>query len=160
TIDQIRQVKTLDFVQEKRIDMPVGIAELGIPGVRQPAPPAQLSSQCYSDLVSLDGKPLPVRITGSTATAASPGPLSVSLCDPSGATHLSAGNHVLRTNPGVDQGFDIDGVVLSSAAGGTAAPVAALTAARTTARNAGGPSSAPPAMKVVKQGRTSMTVKV
>jgi arabinofuranan 3-O-arabinosyltransferase len=135
---------------------PEGIAELGIPGVRQAAPPADLSGQCRDDLVEVDGKPVPVRITGSTGDALAQRPLTLSQCDPGTPLDLSAGRHTIVTemSPFNPTGFDVNRLVLSSAAGGAAQGAAQLTATPT-----GGTASSP-RVHVLKNGATSMTLRV
>ena len=49
--------------------MPVAIAEAGIPGVRRALGPAQLSDVCRTDLLSIDGRPVGIRLLGTTAAA-------------------------------------------------------------------------------------------
>ena len=47
------------------VTAPVGIAELGIPGLRAAPVPATVPDRCRSDLLTIDGKAVPVRVTGS-----------------------------------------------------------------------------------------------
>lgn len=103
--------------------LPLGIAELGIPGVRMTPAATNLAGSCQSDLLSIDGKPVSVRVTGSTKTALAGGALSVEPCgaDAGGIT-LGPGTHVVETAYGGLSGLDIDQLVLDSAAGGTPAP--------------------------------------
>lgn len=161
TIDGIRPVQTLEYFGTIPIVMPVGIAELGIPGVRRAPEPIQLPPTCRTDVATIDGKPFPIRIVGTTAAAETHAALSVELCDPSApgapahALPLTAGEHVLRTALGGTSGIDFDRLVLSSAAGGGAAASALAPAAR----DAVSSSAPPPAVHVVKSGRTSMKVR-
>ncbi|HEY7440423.1 MAG TPA: alpha-(1-_3)-arabinofuranosyltransferase family protein [Acidimicrobiia bacterium] len=130
---------------------PVGIAELGIPGVRVAAPPAQLPATCTYGLVTVDGKPFGVRVSGTTADALRGLPVSLSACDSAQLLDLGPGSHQVRTmmEPRNDTGFDVRQIKLSSTPQheGTATLTAAATA----------PS---PKVKVVKQGRASMTLSV
>jgi hypothetical protein len=136
TIAAVRPETTIEYYSDLPINLPVAIAELGIPGVARPAVPATVPSGCRSDLLTLDGRPLPVRIVGSTATAVAGGTLAVQQCNPDGgpaaSLHLSAGTHLLRAVPGTTSGLDLDGLVLASAAGGGATtltgPVSTLAA--------------------------------
>jgi arabinofuranan 3-O-arabinosyltransferase len=100
----------------------VAIAELGIPGVQRGALPATFPADCRSDLLTVDGTPLPVRIVGDTAPAAAGGTLQVQRCDPTGAAPtplgLAAGVHELRATPASITGINLDGLVLASGAGG------------------------------------------
>ena len=74
---------------------------------------------CRSDLLTIDGVPVPVRIDPPVAGTASVSAMSVVGCD--GSLHLDAGRHELRTNPAST--IAIDQLVLASDEGGTAAAV-------------------------------------
>jgi arabinofuranan 3-O-arabinosyltransferase len=156
TIEGVRPVQTLEFFRAADVVMPVGIAELGIPGVQRAPEPAQLPPSCRTDLVTMDGRPLPVRLVGTTAAAETRGALDVELCDPrspgSPPLALSAGEHVLRTALGGTSGIDFDRLVLSSIIGGGPVPNHAVGGSLL------GPTA--PSAHVVKSGRTSMTVRV
>jgi len=122
TFDTVRPVTDLDQFSNKPIDLPLGIAEVSIPGVADSrTAPASLPGTCRSDLLTVDGKQVPVSITGTTQSAASLGLLQVRGCGSAadGIT-LGAGAHELQTQPGVSPGVDvdIDSLVLDSAAGG------------------------------------------
>ncbi len=124
TVAASRTVTTVNYTTQARQALPVGIAELGIPGLVAPAAPADLSGACRDDLLTVDGTPVWLSVTGTTADALARDPLAVSLCGPdaSGLT-LSPGTHTLISTLGQDVGFDIDELALASAAGGAAAPV-------------------------------------
>ncbi|HET7523346.1 MAG TPA: alpha-(1-_3)-arabinofuranosyltransferase family protein, partial [Acidimicrobiales bacterium] len=69
TVDAVHQVRSLDYYSTfaGRTDiMPVGIAELGLPGVIQPKPPANVPAVCQAGLLSVDGHPVDVEIAGTT----------------------------------------------------------------------------------------------
>jgi hypothetical protein len=120
TIDGVRAVRTIDYFGDAPIDLPVAIAELGIPGVRG-ASPAGVDSACRGDLVTIDGTPVPVRIAGRTDAAIRRDALRVESC---GALPLAEGDHELRTAIGRDEGIDIDRLVLRPAGASAAAPAA------------------------------------
>jgi hypothetical protein len=113
-LDQIRAEKTIDYISELPIDLPVAVAELGAAGFAQPAPSGTLPSVCRADLLTVDGRPVRVRITGSVADAVARQPLAVEACD--GPLELGPGSHDIRTAVGRDIGVDIDRLVLDSAA--------------------------------------------
>ncbi len=115
---------TTNYYSQSPQSLPVGIAELGIPALSARPVQAQLPTTCRGDLVSVDGAPLWISVTGSTATALARGSLTVSLCGPdaTGLT-LSAGDHTIRSTLGQDVGFDIDQLALSSSAGGGPDPI-------------------------------------
>jgi hypothetical protein len=118
-----RAETTTDYFQHTPQILPVAIAELGAPGLVVGAPAATVQGGCRSDLLTVDNKPVPVKITGSTTAAIARDGLSVSLCGAPLA--LSAGTHILRTARGVDTGVDLDQLLLSSQPGGGAANPAA-----------------------------------
>lgn len=126
TIEDVRRVRTLNYDSETPVTMPVGIAEAGIPGVSVPPVPAIFPATCRSDLLSLDGRPVPVQLTGTTADAASLKGLSLRACpgsDPAGI-RLVSGDNELRSVPGRSTGINVDQVVLSSDPGGGPSPLA------------------------------------
>ncbi|HEY1280836.1 MAG TPA: alpha-(1-_3)-arabinofuranosyltransferase family protein, partial [Acidimicrobiales bacterium] len=113
-LDQIRAETTIDYISELPIDLPVAVAELGAAGFTQAPPTGALPGACRSDLVTVDGTPVPVRITGSVADAVGRQPLTVEACN--GPLALGAGPHDIRTAVGRDIGIDIDRLVLDSPA--------------------------------------------
>jgi arabinofuranan 3-O-arabinosyltransferase len=121
TFTRVRVVTTLDYNTQSATALPLGIAEVGIPGVAAPALPAALPATCRTDLVTVDGSPLWVRVSGSVADALARRPLSVSLCGPDASgVALGPGNHTLASASGQLVGLDIDQLALASAAGGAA----------------------------------------
>ncbi len=135
TVTGVRLEYTTNYYAESPTALPMGIAELGIPGLSIPPYPSTVPGVCQSNLVSIDGRPITVRVTGSTATALANGTLSVVPCgaDASGIT-LSAGTHILQTAvahrpSGVNcmaaadcNGWNIDQLTLDSAPGGGPEP--------------------------------------
>jgi hypothetical protein len=159
TIDDVRQVTTDNFTASQVV-LPAGIAELGIPGAQLPAPAERLPRRCRTDLLTVDGTPFPVQISGATATAAAVGPLTIQPCDPRGGRAtptitLGPGPHVLRSVPGQTTAIQFDRLVLASAGGG-AAP--ATGGGRVTGSPTPPPAS--PTVHVVSKGRTEMKVEV
>ncbi|MCM3924418.1 alpha-(1-_3)-arabinofuranosyltransferase family protein, partial [Frankia sp. AiPs1] len=136
-VDDARTVKSIDPISRSPLSMPVGIAEIGLPGLANgvteapgsagaadgsaagAAPallPAQLAGTCRDDLLSVDGHPVGVRIDGSTSDAVNRLGLRVSTCG--GALPLGPGEHVVKTGDGAKLGVDIDRLLLASDAGG------------------------------------------
>ena len=142
TVLAVRAVRDENYFSKVLQTLPVGIAELGIPGVSAPlvGRASDISDPCRDDLVTIDGRPLRVQIVGSPRDGIAALPLKVVGCD--GDVRLGPGPHDLRTRFGRDTGIDLDRLVLSSPAP-TVAPVAA-----------------PPQVTVVHQGRTSLTARV
>jgi len=115
----VREITTTDWFLNEPVRMPVGIAELGIDGLAAAAPTGDFDSGCRRDLLTVDNIPVGVDITGSIADANAANPLSIALCgDDIGGLQLGTGDHVLRAAKGIDTGFDLDRLVLQSAADG------------------------------------------
>ena len=109
TVDSSRTERTTDYTTQARVALPVGIAELGIPGLSVAPVPAELPGTCRSDLLTVDGTPVWLSVTGSTASALARDPLTVSLCGPDASgLPLAAGNHTLQSTSGSTVGFDLD----------------------------------------------------
>jgi arabinofuranan 3-O-arabinosyltransferase len=162
TIESVREVSTREYYSNTPIVMPAALAELGIPGAQRPAVTDALPGTCRDHLLTVDGAPVPIRVTGSVADASAGRPLSVDRCDPSTGSASSSplalerGQHVLRSALGLDTGVDLDGMVLGSEAGG--APLAL--GARGTVPSAAEPTGGTPKVEVTSSGRTSMKLHV
>jgi hypothetical protein len=120
----------------------LGIAEIGIPGVKATPTPAALPGNCVSNLLTIDGQPISVSMVGPTQQALDGGESQLVPCGPDakGIT-LSAGPHVVQTvaghnppcanTPTTCTGWNIDQLALDSAPGGGAGSAAFPTAAGT-----------------------------
>ncbi len=162
TIDDVREEDSVEFGGASPLALPAGIAELGVPGVALPRAPAQLDSGCRRDLVTVDGRPLPVRITGRAAAAGRVDGLTVTPCDPARAgvvpsLTLGPGRHVLTTARGPQTGWSLDKLVFASSAAGAAAPDVA--SGRVVSLGTPPPASTP-TVQVTNEGRTSVRVHV
>jgi hypothetical protein len=102
--------------------------------------------------LAVDGRPVPVRVTGAAADATTVMGLAVTPCD--GALRLTAGSHVLTTARGKDAAFSLDRLVLAS--GANNAPMAVG------GGKVAGFASAPiaPTVTVTHNGRTKVTAHV
>ena len=159
TVTGVRPVTTIEFHEQQPIVMPVALAEVGVPGVRRGALPARFPVACRDDLLTVDGAPMGIQLDGDPAVAAAGGTVDFELCD--SELELTAGNHVVRSAPGVNTGMDVDRLVLGSEAGGDAMPLGAggnLAAPVAAATTAGGGDA--PRVKVVDNSRTKMEVRV
>lgn len=136
---------------------PIGIAELGIPGVQVAAAPAAMPGTCRTDLLAVDGTPVPVRVTGSSADALAGRDVPLTLCgaDANGLT-LGPGRHIVTTSTGAASGLSVDQLAFDSAPGGGVMALSA-TGASLTAPAGGGVA---PAVHVVSQGTTAFTLRV
>jgi arabinofuranan 3-O-arabinosyltransferase len=146
-VDGVREITTTEWFTNNPIRMPVGIAELGIPGMSASAVAlTTFDSGCRSDLLTVDDQAVGIDITGSMADAQAGRPLMISFCDQSGGgLQLGPGDHVLRANKGIDSGLDLDRLVLQSAAGGDAPAHLTPPGANDTSR---------PVVHIDHQGRT------
>jgi hypothetical protein len=119
TITAERRETTTDYFAHGPLEVPVAIAELGIPGLKVAAPAATLDSICRTNLLKIDGQPVGLQVGGSTSAAVAREGLNVQLCGK--PLTLSAGTHTLSTARGNLTGYDLDRLILSSAPGGAAA---------------------------------------
>ncbi|HYF46782.1 MAG TPA: alpha-(1-_3)-arabinofuranosyltransferase family protein, partial [Acidimicrobiales bacterium] len=115
TVLEAQRVHTNDWYSGGASTLPVAIAEVGLPGVERPEPASTVSDRCRSDLLTVDGEPVPVRLRGSTADAEARLPLALEGCDDAVA---AAGETDLAAAQGRDVGIDVDTLVLSSGPGG------------------------------------------
>ena len=125
TIEAVRQVKTINWYTKAPIVLPVGIAEIGLPGVRFVPEPvsAELPSVCTPKLLRIDGRPVWLRVSGTVGAAEKLQGLTVSGCGPDAkGMVLGPGNHTLDAAWGKTTGWDLDRLVLDSAPGGVALP--------------------------------------
>jgi arabinofuranan 3-O-arabinosyltransferase len=148
-VESVRHERTIDYYSEAPIELPVAIAELGIPGVVAP-PPRGLAGDCRNDLLTIDGRPVAVRVSGDAGRALDRGPLTVVACED---VALGPGDHVVRAAPGAATGIDLDRLVLTSLAGGGAGPLKVAHDGVPPARPDGG-------VRVAKRTRTSYDLAV
>jgi len=152
TIEGVRESMAKLYAANATRLEPAGIAELGVPGLQMPPAPARIDSGCRSDLLDLDGRPVPVRIAGAAASATTEMGLTVTPCD--GALRVSAGPHVLTTARGKDVAFSLDRLVLASGANNTPMALGG--------GHVAGFANAPtaPTVTVTHNGRTKITAHV
>jgi arabinofuranan 3-O-arabinosyltransferase len=142
TFTGVRYEYAANYYSAGPLALPLGVAEIGMPGVQSPATPTQLPGTCASNLLSIDGHPIDVALVGSTQNALSGGEVQVVPCGPDarGIT-LGPGTHVVQTatghtancapTPSTCTGWDLDQLVLDSAAGGGAGATPTPTSAGT-----------------------------
>ena len=150
-IPSVRDVDTLDWFTQAPVVMPIGVVELGIPGLHAPKTPKMIDPTCRTDLVTLNGKPVSVSLHGSIADLLADKAISIRSC-PGTELRLPAGPATLRTAPGHTTGLDLDRLVLRSAPGGGADRSTSLLVAPN--RTSG------PALTVTGTTRTSTDVTV
>ncbi len=145
TVDSVVEADSSDWFGGARTVMPIGIAEIGLPAVEAPPADTPLDSRCRTDLVTIDGVPVGVRLDGTVGAAAAGDPLDLRACDTADGVAVPSGQVLLETHGAPD--VDVDVVALSSAAGGAAGtdtletplddgPAPPTTATERTGRNA------------------------
>jgi len=154
TFTGVRPEYAANYYSAGPLELPLGIAEIGIPGVVANPTPATLPGNCVANLLTIDGQPISVAVAGSTAQGLNGGEEQIVPCGPDakGIT-LGAGPHIVATVPGhgppcastptTCTGWNIDQLALDSAAGGGAGPAALPTAAGTPQLQATQPGAAP-----------------
>lgn len=153
TIRKQHSLRTNDWYTNNLIALPIAVAEWGVPGLEAKVPSAStpLSTACNSKLMLVNGKVVPVSIKGTVGDALASRALGLELCEPSNEVALTKGTQNLLTADGGLAGFNIDQLVLRSAAGGKAD--------QSTGILVPAPSSPQPVLKVTSNERTKMTVK-
>lgn len=166
TIEAVHQVRTTDWYSEQPIVLPFAIASVGVPGVHftPESPAAHIPAVCRGNLMTIDGKPIWLKVSGTVGTAEDLGGLKVSGCGPdSKGIRLGPGTHELATRWGKLTGIDLDRLVLDSAAGGAAEPLLRSGASKPvpgTIAGIGIPALATPAVRVVSSSATSARLAV
>ena len=120
-LSELRTVNTIDTASGVTVALPPAIAELGIAGVAA-TPPQAIDTGCRIDLLTVDRKPIAIRIAGDVSTALQRRSLSVASCD--GPLLLTTGSHRIAAARGTLTGLDLDRLTLTSDAGGAAASIA------------------------------------
>ncbi len=147
---------TLSYQTSLRTALPIGVATVSIPGTTAPVVRSTVPSTCRTNLLRLDGRPVPVALSGSTAAALDGDGLSITLCGPDRAgLHLGAGPHLLQAVAGATTGINLDQVALDSAPGG-----AAMAEAGDGALTAPTPAPAAPVVRVTGQNATTVHASV
>ena len=141
-VEEVRPALSNDYYGDAPVVRPLGLAELGVPGITRPAPPDRFPRACRDDLLTVDGRPVGLRLVGSTGDALARGALRVEPCGGEDLV-LDRGDHLLRATPGTASGLDLDRLVLRSVGDGALQPVGAV-----------------PAVEVVEDGRTTLRVEV
>ncbi len=118
TLSGVDPLLTQDWYGNAPLPLPVGLAEVGLPGVLVGTADEQVSDECRTDLLTVAGDPVAVRVVGTSADAVARRPLDVEPCGAERALTLADGESVLRTAPGNETGVDVDDLQLHSLAGG------------------------------------------
>ena len=102
---------TRDWYSNTFQAMPISIAEVRLPGEAHLTAPQPVDTGCRDDLVSFNGTPVPVRVSGSAEDALARRGLQVEGCAPA---MMVAGETLVETAPGFATGIDIDQLTLRS----------------------------------------------
>jgi hypothetical protein len=166
TVEAVRQEKTINWYSEKPIVLPFAIASIGVPGVHftPENPKSQIPAVCRDNLMTIDGKPVWLKVTGAVGTAEKLGGLQVSGCGPDAkGIHLGPGAHTVVTKWGELTGLNLDRLVFDSAAGGPAEPLLAngdLRPVPGTLAGGGSAALAAPTVRLVSSTATSAHLNV
>ena len=129
TFNTVRAESASNYYSAGPLALPLGIAEIGFPGVSAAPTPPTLPGTCVSNLLTIDGKPISVKMVGTTQEALTGSEVQVVPCGPDavGIT-LGAGTHIVETaaghsptcgaEPQTCTGWDLDQLALDSAPGG------------------------------------------
>ncbi len=154
TFNTVRAESASNYYSAGPLALPLGIAEIGFPGVTSAPTPAQLPGNCVGNLLTIDGNPIDVQIVGSTQQALDGSEVQVAPCGPDAAgITLSAGTHIVETaaghnttcasEPQTCTGWNLDQLSLDSAAGGVAGSSGSPTSQGTPVLSATLPGAAP-----------------
>jgi hypothetical protein len=146
-VEEARVAATLETRTLAPIAAPVSVAEIEVSGVPKAPNPAAVPDTCHTNVLTVDGVPMPVRLVGTPADARRG--LTVESC--AAPLALRAGSHVARGSVGLDTAIDLDRLVLTSGADGAAVGVEGFTAGRT---------SSGAEVRVVDSGATTYDLRV
>ncbi|MBL8775679.1 MAG: DUF3367 domain-containing protein [Acidimicrobiales bacterium] len=118
TLSGVDPLLTQDWYGNAPLPLPVGLAEVGLPGIQVGAPDEDVSDECRRDLLAVGGDPVAVRVLGTSDDAVARRPLALAPCGATRDLTLPDGESILRTAPGNETGVDVDDLQLHSLAGG------------------------------------------
>ncbi|HEY0519587.1 MAG TPA: alpha-(1-_3)-arabinofuranosyltransferase family protein, partial [Ilumatobacteraceae bacterium] len=113
TVAAITPRTTVDRRYGETTVLPVAISEIQSPSIAA-VQPVDAPPECRTDLVEVDGAPLPVTVGHDSMTQLLAGAaVDVEPCT-GGTIALAAGDHRISTAPGLATGIDVDRIVLQS----------------------------------------------
>ena len=116
TIDSVITLSRNQVTLDGGNPPPVGIAEMGIPGVVEPLTPVDVPVTCTSQLLSLNGQAVPVAIQGSTQAALNRQALHIAPCgDAATGVAFPAGTNQVTSGDGSQTAWNLDLLGFSSA---------------------------------------------
>ena len=107
---EVTERLTRDWYSNGFVALPVSVAEVRVGGNPRLGPPTDIDTGCRDGLVFIDGRSVPVRITGTAGDPPARRELRVEGCAPA---VLGPSESLIMTAPGSETGFDIDQLVLS-----------------------------------------------
>lgn len=110
---------TNDWVSDSEVAQPLAVAEIDLPEAQVPELDETFDSGCLDEHMTLNGGPLPIRISGPMEDAVAGQPLTVETCDGE-PLDLEGGEVEIESRSGLASGYNIDELLLRSAAGGEA----------------------------------------
>jgi arabinofuranan 3-O-arabinosyltransferase len=110
SLEGVDEHLTTDWYSGGPIALPVGIAEVTVADLPPAATPERLPDSCRDDLLAIDGRPVNLRLVGSTAEAADGAGVALEACD--GPLALGPGPVRIETAAGRQVGVDVDQLVL------------------------------------------------
>lgn len=113
TIENIDAVMVRDDLTGRDVPAPIGLAEVSSDAWQASALPSTVDTGCRTDVVTLDGSPIPVRIRASVADVLDGRAIPVSLCETRELT-LSPGRHILASADGTQSVWTLETAVLRS----------------------------------------------
>ncbi len=114
--EEVTKRRTTDWYSGGKVELPIAITEVGVEGLHVDAPTGPFDSGCRDDLLSIDARPVSLRVTGSAEDAVARRSLDVALCgDDASGVSVPAGATVVRTGIGRDLGIDLDWLLLDDA---------------------------------------------
>lgn len=120
-IDEIATRTQPDWLTDRGVGMPVGIAELSVElsdgtPLRAPEAPDAVPATCRDDLLSVGDSPLSLRLSGTTAEAERSGLIPFAGCDPTTTIRIAGAPTLLQASDGRRTGIDLDQVVVDAPA--------------------------------------------
>lgn len=128
-VDDVRAARPVADDPDPSAILPIGITEVSGRGLPRANDAADLPTTCRA-ILDVDGTSVEVRALGTVADARRGVPFEVCGDD---VADLAVGQHSIRSSKGLDTGIDVDRLVLSSAADGTAGELASRGAPRSSA---------------------------
>ncbi len=123
TFTRVHLVYTQDYYSHSPIALPLGIENLGIPAFDMPPAPKTMPAVCRNNLLTVNGKPVWIEVSGLASTALANGGLDIRGCGPDASgIRLQSGDNLIATADGHATGLNIDSLTLDSAPGGNAEP--------------------------------------